>query len=191
MSDNEKEIRMIEESRSRMHRIIDQKYDALINDIQNGRTSFKSRKFPLTSNPSVFKGEKPASITMSDGQMIPTPSWKSVATAILKDCNADTKRHELMLKLCGVTAGRFRPILSHDPSEMNVPLEIDDDLYFEGKFDTEYLIKMMTEKVLDQVGYDYSGITVTLRNEMPAPTFESEEDTPTEDEAEGFSMQMM
>lgn len=193
MKNTEKEIQIIEEDRARMHRIVDERYDVLIDDIRNGKNLFRQRSLPLVSHPSVFKGKKPISITLPNGEIIPTSKWRSVATAILKDCNDDMEMHYRMMKLCGITAGRFRMLLSHDPSEMDVPLKIDDDLYFEGKFDTEYLIKMMTEKVLDQVGYDYSGISITIQNKQTDVSFEPQEDTSAEDENknEDFSVQMM
>ena len=75
---------------------------------------------------------------------------------------------------------------------MNVPLKIDDDLYFEGKFDSEYLMKMMTERVLNPVGYDCSGISVTLRpKEFTENIVEDAADISDENEAEGFGIQMM
>jgi len=44
---------------------------------------------------------------------------------------------------------------------MDVPLKVDDDIYFEGKFDTESLLKVLTERVLRPAGYDYRFITIT------------------------------
>lgn len=191
MKNIENEIQMIEKDRVRMHQLVDERYDELIDNIRNGKNLCVQRKLSLDSNPSVFKGKKPVSITLPDGETIPALNWRSAVTAILKDCNADTEMHYRMMKLCGITAGRFRMLLSHDPSEMDVPLKIDDDLYFEGKFDTEYLIKMMTEKVLNQVGYDYSGITVTIRNRQTDLSLEPQEDALAEDQNESFFGQMM
>lgn len=100
--------------------------------------------------------------------------------AVLADCNADEERHNRLLQLCGKVSGRSRSILSSDPSGMDMPIRIDDGLFFEGKFDTEYLIKMMTERVLDKVGYDYSGIRIAIRN-RPTRVLEPEEPKRTED----------
>ena len=33
-------------------------------------------------------------------------------------------------------AGRWRTILGSSPEEMDVPIKVDEELYFEGKFDT-------------------------------------------------------
>lgn len=35
---------------------------------------------------------------------------------------------------------------------------IDENLYLEGKLDTEYLIKTVRDQILDPVGYDYDQI---------------------------------
>ena len=60
----------------------------------------------------------------------------------------------------GKVAGRQRIILGKSAEEMNVPLKIDEEIYFEGKFDTEALLTMMIKKVLEPVGYDYSQIII-------------------------------
>lgn len=46
---------------------------------------------------------------------------------------------------------------------MNVPIKVDEGLYFEGKFDTEYLLKMLTDKVFSKVRYPYEFIEVEVR----------------------------
>lgn len=59
---------------------------------------------------------------------------------------------------------------------MDVLLKVDEGLYFEGKFDTEALLTMMTKKVLEPVGYDYSQIIIqyTDRGPMMEETMEEE-----------------
>ena len=63
-----------------------------------------------------------------------------------------------MMQLRDVVAGRLRPLLSGSPKEMDIPLMIDEDLYLEGKLDTEYLIRTVRDQILDPVGYDYDKI---------------------------------
>ncbi len=196
----EEQLQLIEESRQRMHQSIDARYDALVRAIENGEQlspiNTEPQKLPLSMPPMYFKGRKPLEVTFSDGRSIQTPTWKSVATTILRDCNHDSEMRDKMLSLRGYSAGRLRYILSSDPDELNVPLKIDEGLYFEGKFDTEYLIKMMTEKVLKPLGYPYRDITVTLRPEQSedlavASEKQDEGESANETEDEGFSMQMM
>ena len=40
--------------------------------------------------------------------------------------------------------------------------KIDDGIYFESYFDTEYLLKMMKERVLDRVGYDSGAVRLQI-----------------------------
>ena len=65
-----------------------------------------------------------------------------------------------LMQLRGKVFGRQRTILGRDPAGMDVPIQIDKELYFEAKFDTEALLTMMEKKVLEPVGYDFSGIII-------------------------------
>ena len=56
-------------------------------------------------------------------------------------------------------AGRWRTILGSSPEEMDVPIKVDEELYFEGKFDTEAMLNMLEKKVLEP-GVDYSNIKI-------------------------------
>lgn len=49
---------------------------------------------------------------------------------------------------------------------MHAPLEIDKNLYMESYYDTASLLYVLKERVLDAVGYDYSGICVRLQPEQ-------------------------
>lgn len=74
---------------------------------------------------------------------------ESVALAVLKACNNEPEMHQRLMNIRGSVAGRTRFILSDTPTDMNAPLEIDEGLYFEGKFDSEYMMKMLTKRILD------------------------------------------
>lgn len=71
------------------------------------------------------------------------------------------------MQLSGKVAGRQRIILGKSAEEMDVPLKIDEALYFEGKFDIEALLTMMTKKVLEPIGYDYSQIIIQYTDKVP------------------------
>ena len=117
---------------------------------------------------------------------------------ILKDCNADAKMHGRLLAISGKVAGRERVILGRTDRGMDKPLKIDDGIYFESYFDTQYLLKVMKERVLDAVGYDYSGILLYVRDpalekklQQEADLSEEDMETDPEEEAGGFSMNML
>ena len=42
-------------------------------------------------------------------------------------------------------------------------IKIDEDLYLEGHYDTETLIKIVKNRILNVVGYDYRGIKVVIK----------------------------
>lgn len=192
--ENNRTIELLEESRNRMHRLVDERYDELMECLVEGKSiSAKPRTLSLTSPPFLFKGEKPAALTLKDGQIIPTPTWKSVALTILKACNDEPEMHQRLMDIRGSVAGRTRFILASSPDGMNMPLKIDDELYFEGKFDSEFLMKMMTERVLDRIGYDYSEFSIMLRPNGQTEDVDAEktECSIDEDESDGFAMSMM
>ena len=99
-----------------------------------------------------------------------TPSWKKAVTAILQDCNSDPRRHKWMLELRGRVFGNFRPLLAKTPEGMGAPLKIDEGLYWESKFDTEAMLRNLTDKLLSKVGYDYQGVVVRYLDPQLRPT---------------------
>ena len=70
---------------------------------------------------------------------------------------------------------------------MDVPIQIDKDLYFEAKFDTEALLTMMEKKVLEPVGYDFSGIVIryTEKKPMISESLKSVQEEALEEEQSG------
>lgn len=86
--------------------------------------------------------------------------------AILQDCNADPTMHTYLMELRGKVMGRQRTILAASPEKMHAPLEIDKDLYMESYYDTATLLYVLKNRVLDEVGYNYSGIRVRFRQEQ-------------------------
>lgn len=158
----------LEASRERMHRYIDEQYDELKAKIQCGEyvasiTAMLEREYPLDTTDSTFKGKKPVSIHFSDGRVHQVKSWKEVAAILLQDCITHPTCSSRMYDMAGSYSGRKRIILDRTPERMDVPIYIAPDLYFEGKFDTQSLIYIL-KQIMDQCGYDRSGITLTVRD---------------------------
>ena len=120
--------------------------------------------YPLSAGPTIFKGKKPTGIIFADGRRIDVPTWKKVAEEILHHCNLDQSRHTALLNLRGRVSGRERVLLDKSKGNMRSPLRIDNKLYMETHYDTETLLKILMTRILDAVGYDYSGISVAIRN---------------------------
>lgn len=76
---------------------------------------------------------------------------------------------------------------------MDVPIQIDKELYFEAKFDTEALLTIMERKILEPIGYDFSEIMIQyterkkMISEMPDITqSKNREDMPEERQSGGM-----
>ena len=161
-----KKIEMIEQSRNYMHRMIDEQYDEFIGKL-NGNIDLQTKKptevtHCLSTNSAIFKGKKPVEVSFNDGSNILTPTWKEVASAILQDCNNIPEMHYRLTKLAGKVYGRDRILLSESQFDLIAPIEIDEGLYFEGKFDTEGLLNVMKKRLFDVIGYDYSGVNIKI-----------------------------
>lgn len=153
--------------REQLHRLVDERLDGLLCDLILGEESEKfhaeeGRLLPFVSPPAMFKGERPASVILH-GVEIKATTWKKVVLAILRDCAAHPQCHKRMMELRGRVNGNFRPLLSDHPEGMASPLKIDAGMYWESKFDTEALLGNLTEKLLEQVGYDYQNIVIRFR----------------------------
>ena len=158
-------IAMIEKAREELLQEVNRRCDDLIRRYQeeeqgiSPKAEVRERTLAWIS-PAALKGKRPVALTFASGEVLQTPTWKKVVQTILKHCNEQPDMHERLMQLRGKVFGRQRTILGKVPEEMDVPLQIDKDLYFEAKFDTEALLTMMERKILEPVGYDFSGILI-------------------------------
>ncbi|MEY8259708.1 hypothetical protein AALA80_05110 [Oscillospiraceae bacterium 50-60] len=153
----------IERVRRECRQLVDSKFDALASRVlEEVGVELKEgeRVLTLAAMPSAFKGKKPVSLILPGGAEVSTPTWKKAVTAILQDCSSAPRRHRWMLELRGRVFGNFRPLLAKTPEGMGAPLKIDEELYWESKFDTEALLRNLTDKLLSKAGYDYQGVVV-------------------------------
>ena len=156
---------LIEELREEMLQLVNTKCDALLQMYRSGelRTDMKDtirESSLITVSPAELKGKKPLAVQFAPGEWIETPTWRKVAQKILQACNEQPDIHERFMEMCGKVAGRWRTILGSSPEEMDVPIKVDEELYFEGKFDTEAMLNMLEKKVLEPAGVDYSSIKI-------------------------------
>jgi hypothetical protein len=171
--------------REQIHRLVDERFDGLLCDLILGEEAEKfraeeGRLLPFASPPSMFKGEKPASVILH-GVEIEAATWKKAVLIVLRDCAANPQCHRQMMELRGRVNGNFRTLLSDHPEGMASPLKIDAGLYWESKFDTEALLGNLTVKLLEQVGYDYQDIVIRFRTPQQDMAEQAEGD-----HAEGF-----
>lgn len=155
-------LTQIEQSRKQMHQKIDAQYDELVRKLlmegKNLMMDDGEQLLSLAAEPARFKGLKPSLLLFPDGRTVTVQNWRRAILEILWDCNKDAVQHDRMMQLRERVPGRLRSLLSKSPEGMSVPLMIDENLYLEGKLDTEYLIKTVRDQILDPVGYDYDRI---------------------------------
>ena len=171
-------LSQLEMLRSELHSMVDARVDGSIQRILTSSVLEESPTLPLHTDPSVFKGKKPEAVLFPNGQSVRTPTWKAAVLAIMQDCNADPAMHTFLMELRGKVMGRQRTILAASPEKMHAPLEIDKGLYMESYYDTASLLYVLKNRVLDEVGYNYSGIRVQLRQEQE----EAQKQSPRMDE---------
>lgn len=193
-------IEMVERVREELLQEVNRRCDKLIRSYQEGKQGIPSRtetweRTLAWISPATLKGKRPVSVTFASGENIETPTWKKAVQTILKHCNGQPDMHERLMQLRGKVFGRQRTILGKDPAGMDVPIQIDKNLYFEAKFDTEALLTMMEKKVLEPVGYDFSGIVIRYTEKKPAISEslksvqdEGREEVPEEEQSGGMTL---
>jgi len=145
------------------------KLDALIvymAQTSNGNsTSATSHElvFPLTVEPSIFKGKKPVGILFGETEREDISTWKMAVKEIMKRCNTDPEKHVALMNLRGRVSGRNRQFLSNKLDNMRSPYMISENLYMETHYDTETLIRILTSRILDVIGYDYGHVSIATR----------------------------
>lgn len=191
-------IEIVEKVREELLLEVNRRCDALIRNYQEEEQGISSRRENQKRalawvSPATLKGKRPVSLTFASGETVVTPTWKKVVQTILKHCNEQPDMHERLMQLRGKVFGRQRTIFGNFPERMDVPIQIDKDLYFEAKFDTEALLTMMERKILEPIGYDFSGIMIEyterkqMISEMPDITqSENREDMPEERQSGGI-----
>lgn len=153
---------------------------------------------PLSVMPAYFKGKKPLAILYPDGTEVEVHTWKQVASQLMRGCAEDELMAAKLEDLSGKVFGRDRIILGKTEEGMDAPLKIHDHIYLEAKFDTESLLKVITNRIFDPIGYDYSGIRLkvidpAMQNWLEQPKNEetlTEEPDADEVEYTGFSQMM-
>ena len=118
------------------------------------------RIYPLASTPSIFKGTKPIAVLFGEEEAA-VKTWREVYAVILRRCDAE--KHEQLMELRGKIAGRDRIILAAAPEGMKRPIQICEEMYAESFFDSESLTRVLTSLILTPVGFDYTGIKISVR----------------------------
>lgn len=159
-------IREIEKCREKLLALVNTKIDALIAEVNNDEPDTDAgctecMVYPLGINPAIFKGTKPAAIYFGD-EKVDVKTWRSVYGIVLQRCAGNPEKLEALMYLRGKICGRSRFILASTPDRMDVPLKLADGLFAECYFDTEWLMRTLTDKILSPAGYEFGGISVSV-----------------------------
>ena len=154
-----------EQIRRELHETVDRQIDAFLNRMENGETvSTPETELPLSIMAAYFKGKKPVAILYPDGMEAPVSTWKKAAVQLLRHCAEDEQMRGRLEEIRGKVFGRNRLLFGDSGYGMDVPLEFCPDMFLESKFDTETLLKVITKRIFDPIGYDYSGIRLKVEN---------------------------
>ena len=168
-------IQELQKLREELIREIDEKFDWIIQELKSESVPSLQKEnqklrnyeiiYPLNVGAGIFKGKRPIGILFADGHRTENPTWKSVAEELLKDCCKSPSQRQALMNLRGKVLGRNRVLLGSETGKMRSPVKIDEALYIETHYDAETLLRVLTTRILDMVGYDYSGIRIAIKAE--------------------------
>ncbi len=186
---------MIEQVRKELHEMVDREMNDLLHRMKYGSPKESAEiTLPLSTMPAYFKGKKPVSVIFPDGCEVKTATWLKVAEELLFHCAEDPDMYGRLLKMRGKVAGRDRVIFDKTAEGMARPIEFYPGMVFEGKYDTETLLKVITTRIFDPIGYDYYRIGIKMIDPRILALNQERENAPTpdiiEDEAPGIEMTM-
>ncbi len=166
-------VKELQTLREELIREIDEKISRVVKELEKERqeTSQRTRMpekpfetmYPLNVGTGIYKGKRPTGVIFPDGSRKESPTWKKVTEEILKDCCKDEAKHQSLMNLRGKILGRNRVLVGSETGKMRSPIKIDEALYVETHYDAETMLRILTTRILDSVGYDYSGIRITVQ----------------------------
>jgi len=162
-------IREVKMAQAYLTQEIGRVFDDLVKKLQstdevelNGIKTYETM-YPLSTDSALFKGKRPTCVLFGTERVV-AYTWKNVFKIVILQCNADTEKHKALMDLRGKVLGRERILLSDEPGRMYRPFQIDKKLYAETHYDTESLLRILLHRILDEVGFDYSNISVGVKN---------------------------
>ena len=164
-------IKELEAMRKRMIQEINTEFDLLIERTMSEGLTMESPTpqayesvYPLAAGSKIFKGTKPISVIFGDGIQVYVSTWKQVVSTIMAQCLKSAENKAKLVALSNSISGRKRKLLAESDTEMRSPLKLCDNLYMESHYDTETLLNVLTNRILDAIQYDYRNIQISIRN---------------------------
>jgi len=116
----------------------------------------------LTANPVIFINKGPVAVLFGN-ERVSVKSWIDVYRLVLGRCNQEQVFHDRLMNLRGKVAGRVRLFLSENSDKLVRPIKIDDSLYAESHYGSQTMMSILTTRILSQIGYDCSNISLEIR----------------------------
>ena len=166
--DTAKELQVLREE---LIREIDEKIGQMLKKLHTNhqknhvQTRVYESVYPLNVGTGIYKGKRPTAVIFPGEVRKECPTWKKVMEEILKDCCKNLERHQMLMDLRGKILGRNRVLLGSETGKMRSPVKIDEALFVETHYDAETLLRILTTRILDEVGYDYSKIQIAVKTE--------------------------
>lgn len=168
-------IQELQTLREDLIREIDEKIERTIEELRNGGAAATTSRqapikeyesmYPLHVGTGIYKGKRPNGVIFPNGVRVESSTWKKVMEVILKDCCQDPQKRQALMDLRGKILGRNRVLVGSEAGKMRSPLKVDEALYVETHYDAETLLRILTTRILDAVGYDYSKIQIAVKAE--------------------------
>ena len=168
-------VQELQKLREELIREIDEKIGRMIEVVKNeaAPSSQKEKQtvknyeilYSLNVGAGIFKGKRSTGIIFADERRTENPTWKSVAEELMKACCKDSAQRQVLMDLRGKVLGRNRVLLGSETGKMRSLVKIDEVLYVETHYDAETLMRILTTRILDMVGYDYSKIRIAVKAE--------------------------
>jgi len=162
-------IREVKMAQAYLTQEIGRVFDELVKKLENSNESEPCEArtyetiYPLSTDSAIFKGKRPTCVLFGTERAI-AYTWKTVFKLVILQCNTDSEKHKALMELRNKILGRERILLSDEPGRMYRPFQIDKRLYVETHYDTESLLRILLHRILDEVGFDYSEISVGVKN---------------------------
>ena len=144
-------------------------FDELVKKLQStdeaelNETRIYETIYPLSTDSAFFRGKRPTCVLFGTERAV-AYTWKTVFKLVILRCNANPEKHKALMELRNKVLGRERILLSDEPGRMYRPFQIDKKLYAETHYDTESLLRILLHRILDEVRFDYSNISVGVKN---------------------------
>ncbi len=106
---------------------------------------------------------------LPDGMVMPTKTWSDVARMLFADCCQDAGCLEKLETLAdhSCSPGGLNQ-LSASPNQMQHPVQIGENLYLEFAGSRDVTMARLV-RLLDAAGYDYSNVTLHLKERYAEP----------------------